>query len=230
MRVAIHQPNFLPWLGYFNKIILCDIFVILDDVEMPKGAGTWSNRVKILSDSQPKWLSLPIKRSSGANLINSTDIAASEWKAKCVSKIDFAYRKSPYHRQIMNLVEDVFSSTTMNLSLFNCESILKIISFLEIDPPTFVKSSDFSLTSKATDRLIDLVKQVGGNEYLCGGGSSSYLETEKFIQEKIMLTFQNFEAKHYAQLSEADFIPGLSVIDSLMMNGPIKTLNLIIAT
>ena len=227
MRIAIHQPNFLPWLGYFNKMVSCDVFVFLDDVEIKKSAGTWSNRVRIMSNSEPKWLSLPIKRHSGANLINSTEIADIEWKQKCIRQISSAYQRSPYHNQIMKLVYDIFSSTNLNLSQFNRESLLKIIGFLQIDPPTFVNSSNYSLTSKATDRLIDLVKQVGGNEYLCGGGSTSYLETEKFVQEKITLTYQNFEVKQYVQLNNSDFVPGLSIIDSLMMIGPIKTLDLL---
>ena len=227
MRVAIHQPNFLPWLGYFNKMVSCDVFVFLDDVEIVKTGGTWTNRTKIMSNGVPKWLTLPIKRPSGINLINSSEVADIRWKQKCVSQIESAYKSSLYHDQIMELVYDIFETATLYLSEFNRESLLKIITFLQLDPPRFVTSSDYKLGSRSTDRLIDLVKRVGGNEYLSGDGSTSYLEPEKFKMEKITLTYQNFQIKQYGQLNTSDFVPGLSVIDSLMMVGPIKTLALI---
>jgi hypothetical protein len=227
VRIAIHQPNFLPWLGYFNKIVSCDVFVFLDDVEIVKTGGTWTNRSKIMSNGEPRWLTLPIKRLSGISLIRDAEIADVRWKQKCISQIDFAYRSSPYHKQIMELVYDVFKSSTLNLSEFNRESLFKIISFLQLDPPRFVNSSDYALGSKSTDRLIDLVKRVGGNEYLSGDGSTSYLEPEKFEKETITLSYQNFQTKQYGQLNKSYFVPGLSIIDALMMMGPIKTLDLI---
>jgi hypothetical protein len=203
------------------------VFVFLEDVEIVKTGSTWTNRTKIMSNGEPRWLTLPIKRPSGINLISNAEVSDIGWKQKCVSQIDAAYRSSPYHDQIMELVYDVFESATLFLSEFNRESLLKIISFLQLDPPRFVTSSDYALDSKSTDRLIDLVKRVGGNEYLSGDGSTSYLEPEKFKKEKITLTYQNFKTKQYVQLSKSDFVPGLSIIDSLMMVGPLKTLDLI---
>ena len=229
MRVAIHQPNFLPWLGYFNKMASCDVFVFLDDAEIVKTGGTWTNRAKILSNGEPRWLTLPIKRPSGKSLISDAEVAENRWKQRCVSQIDSAYRTSPYHDQFMELVYNIFESTTLNLCEFNRGSLFKIISFLQMDPPRFVSSSDYSLESKSTERLIDLVKRVGGNEYLCGNGSTTYLETEKFEMEKITLSYQNFQTKPYDQFNNSDFVPGLSIIDALMMMGPIKTLDLISA-
>jgi hypothetical protein len=201
--------------------------VFLDDVEMRKSAGTWSNRVRILGNNEPKWLTLPIKRSSGANLVNNTEIFDNACKEKLVSQISFAYRKSQYFSEVMKIVENIFSSPIQNLSKFNCEAIFKIIDFLQVDPPVFVNSSSYSVVSKATDRLIDLINQVGGDEYLCGDGSSSYLEPKKFDQQKITLTYQNFETRKYVQLHDSDFVSGLSIIDPLMTIGPLKTLDLI---
>lgn len=227
LRVAIHQPNFLPWLGYFHKVMSCDVFVFLDDVQIQKTAGSWTNRVRILHDGNTKWLSIPIKRRAELLIINKIEFAEPDWKNSCYSKIDAAYRKSPHYKEVMDFLAEIFDGSFNCLSEFNQTAIIKILRFLEVKLPVIVNSSDYEIKSTATERILELVKNVDGNEYFCGGGYESYLEPEKFSQAKISLTFQNFTTKSYGQLKTQEFIQGLSIIDALMMIGPENTSKLL---
>lgn len=227
MRVAIHQPNFFPWLGYFQKIQSSDHFIFLDDVQIQKKAGSWTNRVKILSNGNPTWLTAPIRRPSGTSAVNEVEFADPNWSEKCYSQIDHAYRKCPFHSDTMKFLAVLFEFKNNLLSDFNHTAILKILEYLEIKPPDISNSSSYSVSSNSTDRLIDLIAKVGGTEYLCGGGSASYLEHEKFAEVGIDLVMQDFVVTGYLQTNTSEFVPGLSIIDSLMMNGPNVTSRMI---
>jgi hypothetical protein len=127
----------------------------------------------------------------------------------------------------MKFVAVLFEIKNNLLSDFNRTAILKILEYLEIKPPDISNSSSYSVSSNSTDRLIDLIAKVGGTEYLCGGGSASYLEHEKFKEVGVDLVMQNFVVADYLQTNTSEFVPGLSIIDSLMMNGPKATARMI---
>ena len=220
MRVAIHQPNFLPWTGYFKKLLNSDVFVFLDDVQIQRKAGSWTNRVKILSGGAPKWLTAPIKRPSGmTQAIVSTEFAENGWGLQCQRSIEAAYRKAPHYEEVIELVDDIFQISPLYLGEFNQITILKIMRFLQLPSPKIEKSSDFGISSTATDRLVELVLSVNGNEYLCGAGSAGYLEPEKIYKAGIKLTMQVGSEMPYSQIGVTEFVPGLSIVDALMMTG-----------
>jgi len=222
--VAIHQPNFLPWLGYFHKIIKSDIFIFLDDVQIQRGSSSWTNRVQINIDGMPRWLSAPIGRKSGVTqIINQTEFADLSWFLKYHRTIDMAYSKAPHHKKVMNLIDKLFDSPSINVAQFNENSTYNILRFLELETPKMIRSSTLDVFGSGTDRLINLINAVGGGHYLCGGGSESYLKPEKFLEASIQLSLQNFESHEYPQLRTEHFIPGLSIIDALMMIGPKQT-------
>jgi hypothetical protein len=226
--VAIHQPNFFPWIGYFNKIFNSDVFIFLDDVQLQKKAGSWTNRVKILVNGNAQWLTMPIRRVSGSTQnINETSIADLNWLSRCLEIFDRAYKKAPFHAETMLLLISLLEAPTSSLSEFNQNTIIQIYRYLDLDEPQIVKSSELQAKSRATDRLVDLISAVGGNQYICGGGSESYLEPCKFVAEGIVLLMQEYEQIPYPQLKTSKFIPGLSIVDSLMMLGPQSTSQLV---
>src|SRR5690349_22313551 len=95
--VAIHQPNFFPWLGYFNKIARADIFIVLDNVQFSKTGGTWSNRVRFLLQGQPTWATVPVERSfHGVRLVCEMRVANGPWWARLLRAFRGAYRRAPY--------------------------------------------------------------------------------------------------------------------------------------
>jgi len=211
----------MPWMGYFKKIMASDVFVFLDDVQIQKKAGSWTNRVKVLNAGEPKWLTVPIVRASGTTQnINVTEFAQPDWGSRCQKILDVAYRKAPFHKEIMALMETIFQFSPQYLSEFNENSVKKIFDFLQLSTPRMVKSSQFAVSATSTERLIQLVLLLEGDEYLCGDGSAGYLDSEKFASANIRVTFQNHRETPYFQLNAPEFVPGLSIVDALMMVGP----------
>ena len=219
--ISIHQPNFFPWLGYFDKIIKSDIFIFLDDVQFPKTGGTWSNRVMILNQGVSQWLTVPIERNySGTKIVNEIFFSAKEnWRDRIVKSIRGAYRKAPFFNEVINDVEILINNPVDNLSDYNKNTILEICRLLKIDISNIKSSSDYPTSTVATERLIELTQGMEGNVYLCGGGASGYQEDEMFLNAGVLLQYQNFQQSEYKQLNNDDFIGGLSIIDAAMNIG-----------
>lgn len=216
--VAIHQPNFFPWLGYFDKIRTANTFVFMDDAAYPKsgsGLGSWCNRVKINIQGKATWFGCPIKRVSGVQLIKDVEIDDGQpWRKKLLRSIEFNYRKTPNFECMYSLLTNLIKYDTNNLSEFNIYAIRTIAKFLLINV-NFVRQSDLDLpNSSSTQLLVDIVKAVGGNSYLCGGGAEGYQEDHLFEENFIGLIYQNFLPFSYGP--EDKYLPGLSVIDFLM--------------
>jgi hypothetical protein len=219
--VAIHQPNFFPWLGYFNKIIKSDKFIFLDDVQFPKKGGTWSNRVKILNQGNSQWLSVPVERNySGTRKVNEMYFSKSEnWRVRVIKSIWGSYRKAPYFDKLINDIEILINNPENNLSNYNMNAIIKICKLLKIDTQKIHLSSDYSTTDVATKRLIDLTKKVGGNVYMCGGGAEEYQDDKIFLNAGVTLQYQNFQQHAYSQYKKKEFVTGLSILDAAMNLG-----------
>jgi hypothetical protein len=219
ITVAIHQPNFLPWLGYFDKIVNSDVFVFLDDAQIPKKGASWSNRVRVLIGGRPQWISVPISRVDGYQLLKDVTFNNSNWKKTVENTILMAYSRSSHFDETLPLLKDIFMFETSRLCEWNINSVTKILQHLQVPLPDICISSDLEVKSSSTERLCDLIKVLQGTEYLCGGGSAGYLDPNVFAAANIELRFQNFEETEYPQLNTPDFHHGLSIIDSLMMLG-----------
>jgi hypothetical protein len=222
---AIHQPNFFPWLGYFDKIRRSDIFVFLDEVAYPKsgsGAGSWVNRVKIVVDGSPAWIGCPVRREHGAQIIRKVRIDDRQpWRKKLLRTLQINYGKSRNFSKAMQIVEPLVLYETDQLAQFNSHAVKRLCEALKIRG-VFVSQSDLKVDGKATDLLVKLTKSVGADEYLCGDGSQGYLVEGLFQENNIRLTYQNFVCRPYVATGE--FVPGLSVIDFLMRaNGSVAT-------
>lgn len=228
-RVAIHQPTFFPWMGYFDKIIRSDVFVILDNVQYPKKGGSWSNRVKIMISGKAEWITMPINRSfSGIKNINEIEIDNSRnWNEKILKSIEVNYRKAPYFNDIFPIIKELLMTPGDDLTEFNLKIINTFCKILSINISHFIRGSKLNVTGNATDLLISIVKQTGCNTYMCGGGATKYQEDEKFTQNGITLQYQNFNHPVYPQFNSEVFIPGLSIIDAFMNCGIMETNRLI---
>lgn len=219
---AIHQPNFLPWLGYFYKIQQSDVFVFLDSVALSTGgASAITHRTRVLLGNQPAYLSLPIKK-TGARQIKDEEILDGNHIEKHLKSLAQHYARAPFKKQIWPLVESIFHFPSLNLADFNINGIESVCSALGWEPK-LVRSSD--LIENAPNRpqkselLIELCKSLGANRYLAGsGGSRQYLDLEAFRREDIEVVFSPFVHPVYPQFGNP-FVPGLSVLDALMHVG-----------
>ncbi|MDQ8039467.1 MAG: WbqC family protein [Rickettsiella sp.] len=213
MLCAIHQPNFFPWLGYFDKISQSDIFVFLDNVQIQKTGSSWVNRTKLNCFGKEKWFTCPIKRKPGYIKINQVEFAEGSWKDRLINTIRNYYKNYPNFKNCCNLLSTlIHEKNTDNLSEFNIY-IIKNIAFHFGYKTTFIAQSDLSITSNSTNLLIDICKKVGANAYLCGGGASGYQKNFLFKANKIKLVYQNFFENTN---NNKVFTHGLSIIDHLM--------------
>ena len=226
---AIHQPSFFPWLGFFNKIVRSDIFVILDNVQFPKTGGYWANRVKIILGGKGEWVTMPINRSySGMKNINEIEIDNSRsWNQKMLKSISVNYGKARFFDEMYPIAETLLHSPGENLAEFNLNVINEFCRLLKIDTSHFKRGSAMNVSGNSTDLLVSIVNETGCNAYMCGGGASKYQEDEKFKQNNIELIYQDFKHPVYEQFNTAEFVPGLSVLDALMNCGSERTYELI---
>lgn len=219
MRVcAIHQPNFFPWLGYFDKIRRSDVFVFLDAVDYPRagsgGMGSWTNRVKVDQNGEGRWFKAPMQKQKRATLINESWIAADpKWRIKAVRSLQNAYAKARNVEAAMKLLEPLLMNDNQNIATYNMTAIRAISEALGLKE-RFVVQSELGTEKSSTDLLIEIVQSLKCDAYLAGGGASGYQEDSKFSEAGVELIYQDFQPSNYK--GTRDFIPGLSVIDYLM--------------
>jgi hypothetical protein len=223
--VAIHQPNFFPWLGFFNKIARADVFIVLDNVQFPKTGGTWMNRVRIMVDGRPAWLSIPVVRSfHGVRAISEIQISRSiRWRPRVLQRIRDSYRRAPHFATVFSFLEELINNPTDSLVEFNLAAICSLLKAFGLDQGRLMLGSSLSVTGQATDLLVSLVRSAGGTAYLCGDGAKGYQEDEKFSAANLGLIHQQFQHPQYLQFNTSEFTPGLSVIDALMNCGLERT-------
>ncbi|MBR0801191.1 WbqC family protein [Bradyrhizobium jicamae] len=219
--VAIHQPNFFPWLGYFDKIRRADIFVLLDAVAYPRagsgGMGSWCNRVRLDVQGEARWVTCPLRRAPLGTSIATTEIDDTQsWRPKLLRTLEVNYGKAPQFATCMTILEPLISAPESNLAAFNIRAIEAIAAQLRLST-RFIRQSTLSYSGHATELLISLVKAVGGSTYMSGDGAAGYQRDELFAENGLGLVKQNFSPISYGEPSR--FIPGLSVIDYLMWDG-----------
>lgn len=219
--VAIHQPNFFPWLGYFDKIVRSDIFIVMDNVQCPKKGGTWLNRSRLIVGGQPTWMTLPIVRSyHGKRRIDEIAIDESTlWREKYLKSLRLNYGKAPHFYAVYPFVEELVRYPTTNLKEFNLSCIRAIIRKLGIPVDTFVDGTSLNVSGAATELLIEMVRSVNGSVYMCGGGADGYQDDALFAEQGIELRYQQFRHPAYMQCNTESFVEGLSIIDALVNCG-----------
>lgn len=221
MIVAIHQPNFFPWLGYFDKLQHADVFVVLDSVQFPKKQGTWMNRVQVLVRGRSQWVTVPVDRTfHGVRTVLDTRISAdSKWRSKIMGLLDAGYHRAQHFAAVAPLVEELLSCSTSSIVELNLHSLRALIPALVSEPPELVRSSELGISGASTNLLVGLVQAVGGTTYLSGAGGRGYQDEHAFAAAGIDLQYQDFEHPMYRQLETDTFVPGLSVLDPLFNVG-----------
>jgi hypothetical protein len=211
---AIHQPNFFPWLGYFDKIRRADVFVFLDDVQIQKTGSSWVNRTKLNCFGREKWYTCPIKRLQGYTNIDQAEFNNSQWKQEFTEVLLNYYKKFPNFSDTYELVDTLINQKDYKyLSDLNKDIILAIANKLGYST-TFVSKSDLKITTNSSRMLIDVCKAVEADTYICGGGASGYQDDAAFEEAGLKLVYQNYVPSPYGDPD--NYIAGLSVIDYLM--------------
>jgi hypothetical protein len=229
MLVAIHQPNFLPWLGWFDKLARAEILILLDTVPHQHTGSNYTNRVKILEHGEPRWITVPVVRGEEErSRIDRLRVAGNGgWRRKLRATIAQSYARAPFFDDAMRIIDSVLAAQTDRLCEINLIALRAIAVALGLRCECMLRASTLATEGAAmgaaeftgTDRLVALVRAVGGDAYLTGHGADGYQEDEKFAAAGIAVEYQRYAAPPYRQLRSGAFIPGLSSIDALMNLG-----------
>lgn len=220
MKVAIMQPYFFPYIGYFQLINAVDKFVFYDDVNFIKGG--WINRNRILLHGKDQYITIQCIKSSPHKKIIEVEVnTKSKEYLNILKTIKMAYKKAKYFEQVFPYIENVFEMNGANISVIAEKSILEVSKYLNIRTE-FLKSSEiFSQTKglEKTDRLIAICKKLKVDNYINPIGGKELYSKSIFLQHQINLFFLRSKNVQYTQFKN-DFIPSLSILDVMMFNSP----------
>ena len=215
--VAIHQPNFLPWLGYFYKMAYADVFVLLNNVLHSK--KSYTNRVKIKTPNGIRRLTVPLAKKE--ILIKDIPIANdSKWNKKHIKLIHDSYSKATYFNDYYPQLEEIFLKQWDFLVDFNISNIIFLKKAFNLQTE-LIRSSELSaLSEDKNQRNLSICKELNGDIYLSGdGGGRQYNMEALFKEEGLEVRYSNFRHPVYQQLW-GDFEKGLSSIDLIFNYGP----------
>ncbi len=216
MKIGIHQPNFLPWSGYFHKILKSDKFLFLDDAMVSKKNLDYINRSSFLTSGKIKYFTIPIYKNFKQKKIKDLEIDNSKnWKVDFFNFISENYKGAEFYKKYESLFFNIKNREFKNLIELNVFFIYRICDLLKIKK-NFLFSSNYKLNSTSTYRLVELIKLSNGTEYLSGQGGKKYLDEKMFKKNQINLNYLNYKQVDYNQQKSNKFIPGLSILDEIM--------------
>lgn len=211
MILSAHQPAYLPWLGYFDKIARADVFVYLDTVQFEK--NSFINRNQIKTPQGAQWLTIPVRTKGHMSAsLRTTEIDDSQkWRSKHIKSIETNYRKAHRFEYCFPKIEAILNLQISNLAEYCLHQLIFWLTELEIDTQV-VRSSDLEVDSSKSDLVLDLCKNLNANNYLSGAKGHDYLRADDFDNAGVTINYQNFPTPIYPQLW-GDFIPNISVLD-----------------
>lgn len=219
MKITIHQPEHMPWLGLIDKISKADIFVILDTVQFEK--NYFQNRNKIKTEKGSEWITVPIKKFKHNTPIKDIKISYNEkWENKYLNKIKQHYQKSNYFNEYFPVIRSIIKKKHPYLSELNTELIKQMMQWFEIETK-IILSSELKLSPSKTGGLVnyDISKKMNAQIYLSGPTGKEYLDLTPFNKGKIKVEFHEFNHPEYNQ-QHKPFISNMSSIDLLFNYGP----------
>jgi hypothetical protein len=218
--MAMHQANYIPWLGYFYKMLQCDIFIYLDVVQYPRGRN-FSARNRIKTPNGPVFLTIPLSIPKGMDKKVSyieIEFVDEKWKDKHKKSLLLNYKKSPFFDKIFQLYENTIAGKKRLIDV-NIGLIETIADYLNISTKRIRLSEILNSYGQKTDLIIDICKRVRSNNYLSGtGGGKEYNDEIKLNKNGIKLIYSDFCHPEYNQLW-GDFLPNLSILDLLFNHG-----------
>ena len=223
MRIAIHQPHYIPWLGYLDRMIKADLFIVLDHVQFER--RNYQNRAAILLEGQSKLLTVPVVQRSQKETIVEKRIDASEggsraWGTVHAKTLRYAYRKAPHLADYLPRIEEVLLARWERLVDLDLAMLALLREAFQIRTP-LVRSSQMRAEGARSELLLNLCREVrAGSTFLGGlGGSRRYLDPEAFARAGIGVEWQSFDHPRYAQCGAPEFVPGLMAFDLLFHQG-----------
>lgn len=217
MKVAIHQPHYFPYPGFFHKLSLADVFVIMDNTQYDK---RYTNRNRIITPNGWVWLTVPINKEHKFNPVSKVEINNElDWKKIHWNKIHHSYSNSKFFHLYAQYFEDLFKKDWTSLFELDLETTKQVMKWLGIKTKLILES-ELKVNGTATQRLVNICKNLGADTYISGSGGRNYLDEKLFEKNNLLLGYQKYTCHPYCQHLSESFVPDLSIIDALANLGP----------
>jgi hypothetical protein len=218
MIVSIHQPNYLPWLGYFRKIAVSDTFVYFDNVQMP-GGKSFTSRNAIKGPQGQQWLTVPVS-GKGKKPIGSVEITDQHWRRKHLRAIEVNYRGTPHFQEIYDFLEHSLQQHHEFLAEQNIFLIEAICRLLGLDHVRFKRASEMAIEEQGAESILPIIRALEASVYVTGQGAGSmrHLRPDDMKQADVAIKFVSADFSSYPQ-AHGDFVENLSIIDAFFNIG-----------
>lgn len=228
MKLAIMQPYFFPYIGYFKLLEAVDKFIFYDDVNFIKGG--WINRNRLLLNGKIGYFTVPLSKAGSFSKINSIETKNDmPWEARIAAQIAQSYSHAPYYEKVMPLVQSVLETHDGHISTIARNSILAVADYLGMAKEYTASSAIYGNQElKSIARVLDICKRESASSYVNLPGGRALYSREEFLASGLELEFVDILLQSYPQSTDV-FHPGLSIIDVLMFNSPAQTRSLMAA-
>lgn len=220
MIATIHQPEHLPWIGFFQKMSMAQEYVILDNVQYTK--GNYQSRNHIMGTNGPQWINVPVK-SKGCLESTLLDIQIDDehnpkWRKKYLNTIYCSYRKCPYFEENYVYLEELMKKPYSRLCDFNIDIIMHFADILNIHPH-FIRASELNVEGHKSDLILSICKAIEADVYISGAGGRHYMKLDDYKEAGVKVLFQEVTHPRYTQHNYSGFEPYMSVFDLLVNVG-----------
>lgn len=216
MIVTIHQPQFMPWIGYFDKMDQADIFVYLDNVQFKK--NEWQNRNRLKTSQGWQWLTVPVLQKFPQDICEVEINNQVQWREKHLNALFTNYSRSPYFKQYWSMIKEYYEGGWKKLVDLNINSIEMLKKLMGLNVKTIL-ASQLRTGASSTQRLVEICKELGADTYISGPDGIKYMDIKLFEKNDIEVVFHDFHHPVYPQLY-GDFVSHLSTVDLLFNCGP----------
>lgn len=216
MKIAIHQPHYLPWLGYLAKWAAADVLVFLDTVQYEKNG--WQNRNRVKTKDGPRWLTVPVRARLGVSIADVDVDAGQPWGRRHWTAIEHAYARAPYFERYAVALRDFYGRPWPRLAPLAVDSATWLGRTAGVVTPTRLASELGVTVADPTGRLVALCQALGATTYLAGRDGVAYMDLGQFAAAGIEVRAQRYDHPVYPQL-HGEFVPLLSALDLLLMTG-----------
>jgi hypothetical protein len=216
MIVTIHQPEHLPWIGFFDKMNHADCFILLDNVDYRK--RYFQNRNKILTKQGPVYLTVPISNNKVHKKIKDIQVSEAFSREEYLKTLQRAYARHPYFNDYFPEISKIILSNHTKLADLNIDLIHFFVKALGIKTKIY-KASEMDVNGNSSELLLDICKQMNADTYLSGPLGRDYLDENLFLKNNISVTYHEFNHPIYPQQNSSTFISNLSTVDLLFNTG-----------
>ena len=212
MKLVISQPMFFPWIGFFEQIKLCDVYINYNDVQYSRGGFT--NRVQVKTPEGVKWLTVPLKNFHLGQKISQVEINNEKnWRKDHIDLLRRSYNHAPYCNQMLDLVENLYSKDWEIISDLSQATLISICDYFDFSvDKRFINIGDLNINGVSSKRVLEIALSLNAQTYITGHGASKYLNHDIFEAENIDVEYMNYKKIPYPQL-HGEFTPYVSILD-----------------